>query len=622
MKRLAIYFFYNKDGVVGDYVPYYLNELKKFCDETCVVVNAPLSAEGRDILEKSCNRLLVRANEGFDSWAYKYAIESYGYDNIKCFDELILSNFTCYGPVYPFSELFSTMDSRKCDFWGINRHPAQPIYLTENKDSLINEHLQSYFLVFRSPILNDKSFKEYWDTLKPVRNYNEAIAHHEVRCTKFFEERGFISSEYMDFEKYRAIIVGNASILCAERQLMEDRNPLLKRKVFFLDNKMWLSNSLGHTASDCLDFIANHCTYDVGLIWRDLLKTQKMSVLRNNLHLNYFLSKSSSSTLTKNRNIALVIFTYYEDQVDFCCRYIRSMPSGSDIYVISSKEALLTAYKKVKDINEKYSIEYRSVQNQGRDVAAYLIGASDVPNKYDYICYVHDKKSPSLGTNLMGQEFAYSCFENNLASENYVNNVISTFENNPFLGMLVPPTVNFAHYYHNLGNELANNEKHLRELHKRLNLSVPFDECPVAPFGTMFWVRSKAFKSIFRHRWTYSDFPTEPASPDGTVMHAVERIYPMCVQEDGYYTGWLATNKFASCYLDNNTFMLRELNKILAQKLGYSDFSSTLYELENFNGKVGYRRQLYLLLLKIHHSFFPSFNPVGLKNLVKRLLLS
>lgn len=30
IKRLAIYFFYDKDGIVDDYIPYMLNDLKKY----------------------------------------------------------------------------------------------------------------------------------------------------------------------------------------------------------------------------------------------------------------------------------------------------------------------------------------------------------------------------------------------------------------------------------------------------------------------------------------------------------------------------------------------------------------------------------------------------------------
>ena len=43
MRRLALYVFFNKNGIVLDYVTYYLDALKKIADKVVVVVNGQLS---------------------------------------------------------------------------------------------------------------------------------------------------------------------------------------------------------------------------------------------------------------------------------------------------------------------------------------------------------------------------------------------------------------------------------------------------------------------------------------------------------------------------------------------------------------------------------------------------
>lgn len=618
-KRLGIYFFFNKDGVVGDYVVYFLRKLREHCSEICVVVNAPLTPEGRGLLQENSDRLLVRENSGFDSWAYKYAIESYGYEVLKTYDELILTNFTSYGPIFPFNELFDEMSSRNCDFWGINRHPEIPMFLTTESDSYLFAHLQAHFMAFRSTILNDASFKLYWETLKPVNNYSEAIVNHELRCTRFFEERGFTSSAYVNFDKYRTI-ADNVSVMCADKLLIEERNPLLKRKVFFADNVLWLNNGSAHAAMDCLAYTERDTDYDTGLIWQDLLASQKMSVLRNSLHLNYFLSKSKSLVKPSNKKLALVIFVYYDDLLDYCYNYIQSMPNGSDIYVISSKQELLDKYKENFKNNSIYNVFYRLVNCQGRDVAGYLIGAKDVFFDHDYICCVHDKKSLNAKNALIGQEFSHYCFENNLASKAFVENVIDTFETHPYLGLLVPPPINYGQYYFTLGPEHGVNLKNLHELYEKLGLTIPFDESPVAPYGSMFWVRGGALKSLFNHQWKYSDFPKEPAPADGTIMHAIERVYPLCVQQAGLYTGWLATEDLAKCYLDNNVYMLEEYNKILLRKLSPAfDFRTILASLDEFRG-LSFKRVLYLFLTIVNQRYFSEFKLNWLKKIVRRIL--
>ena len=46
-------------------------------------------------------------------------MESYGWDRLVEFDEVVLFNATIMGPVYPFEEMFTEMAGRDIDFWGI-----------------------------------------------------------------------------------------------------------------------------------------------------------------------------------------------------------------------------------------------------------------------------------------------------------------------------------------------------------------------------------------------------------------------------------------------------------------------------------------------------------------------
>lgn len=563
MKRLGIYFYFDKNGWVGDFAVFYLEKLREFCEELCVVVNAPLSPEGEAKLRPSCDKLLVRENVGYDSWAYKHALEHYGYEKIKEYDEVLLNNFTCYGPVYPFKEMFDEMESRECDFWGLSRHPEIEAWLTASSDSKICKHIQSYFISFRNKILQSPDFVEYWNTLKPVNNYNEAIFHHELRCSPWFEKRGYRSSTYMDFEYY-AQYHGNATINFAEEQLIRHRNPLVKRKTFFLPPDGWLQESSNTTARRTFDFIAEHTNYDATLIWQDLLQTQKMSLLRQCLHLNYFLSEKDAVVRRNGAGVALVFFVYYEDEVDTCFHYMQSMPEDADIYIISAKPALLDVYREKLEPLGKYHCEYRLMtENRGRDVAAYLVTAADVYATHDYICCMHDKKTAQVGNIRAGKDFAYHNYENNLSSPAFVQNVLKTFEENPRLGMMVPPTIHFANWHFALGSEMSGNESIMRQVYGDLELTIPFDDSPVAAFGTMFWVRGKAFERMFRKKWAYSDFPEEPLPIDNTILHALERMYQMAVQENGYYTAWLATSTYAAGYADHALYMLREIHLMM-----------------------------------------------------------
>lgn len=121
VKRLGIFFFYDAEGVVDDYIPTLLNGFRPYLSEMTIVCNGKLNEAGEKILSSYTNNLIVRPNEGFDVWAYKTAMESYGWEKLVSFDEVVLFNATIMGPVYPFSEMFETMDQRDLDFWGITK---------------------------------------------------------------------------------------------------------------------------------------------------------------------------------------------------------------------------------------------------------------------------------------------------------------------------------------------------------------------------------------------------------------------------------------------------------------------------------------------------------------------
>ena len=71
MKRLGIFFFYEKNGVVDEFILYYLADLVKNLSELVVVCNGKLSEQGDAAFRQFTDRIIVRENKGLDVWAYK-----------------------------------------------------------------------------------------------------------------------------------------------------------------------------------------------------------------------------------------------------------------------------------------------------------------------------------------------------------------------------------------------------------------------------------------------------------------------------------------------------------------------------------------------------------------------
>ena len=128
--------------------------------------------------------------------------------------------------------------------------------------------------------------------------------------------------------------------------------------------------------------------------------------------------------------------------------------------------------------------------------------------------------------------------------------------------MLFRSPPNHGDYYITLGLEWGKNYDITVELAEKLGITVPIDKKkePIAPLGTMFWFRPKALKLLFDQDWEYKDFPAEPNKIDGTLLHAVERIYSYVVQQEGYYPAWIFSEKGAQIEVTNLNYMVRGLN--------------------------------------------------------------
>ena len=264
MKRLALYVFWEKTGNVRDYVWYYLSGLKEVAQDIIVIVNGSLSEEGKKRFETLGVDFFTRENFGIDFAAWKAGIEHTGWDILRQYDELILCNCSCYGPVYPFSEMFGRMEQSGGDFWGVNRQPDLPNKLIGPSGGRfpLKGHIQSYFYVFRRDVFISSAFQDWWRDLIPAKSYWDEVRFHELEFTGYLEKHGFVGKAYMDFNKYNTLAPeSDACNLCADRQLMEDHNPLVKRKLFLRNSPVTLR---------VLRFLENHTDYPVSFILSDL----------------------------------------------------------------------------------------------------------------------------------------------------------------------------------------------------------------------------------------------------------------------------------------------------------------------------------------------------------------
>ena len=563
--RMLIYFFFDREGVVDDYILYMLREMKKCVKDIVVVSNGKITDAGKKKLGLYVGDIIERDNKGFDVWAYKTALERIGWEKLALYDEVIMMNYTIMGPVYPLREMFDAMDVRDLDFWGPTiSHKTDFDPWGTVPYGYLPDHIQSHFIAVRRPMLMRKEFRSYWEEMPMINSYQDSVGRHEAFFTKHFADMGFCWDVYANSESYRELTY-QPLIMTAREMVEEQRCPFFKRRSFMHDYTVVLSESVGQAAVRLYEYLDQCTDYDINLIWDNILRAENQADIKKNLQLNYVLPSDTllnKGTEREHKKVALIMHMYFPDLIPECVYYARSMPPYADIYITTNTPEKKAAIEKAFAEVECHKLDVRIVPNRGRDVGPFLVESREYLYEYDYICHTHDKKVGQLKPGTVGQSFSYRCFENVLRSREFVENIIETFERNPRMGILMPPPPNHADYFITLGLEWGLNFGVTKELAEKLDIHVPMSEEkePIAPLGSVFWARTDALRKVFDYPWTYEELPEEPIVDDGTVLHAVERIYNYSAQAMGYYPGWLFSDTGADMEITNLYHMLRTIN--------------------------------------------------------------
>ena len=358
-KRFAVYCFYDSKGIAGEYVFYYLEALKKVVDYIYVVANCQIEEKSLERLQQLADRVDQRDNCGFDAYAYRQALSRSG--ELLCdYDELVFSNNSFYGPVYPLEELFDKMSgsgkSGGADFWGITVHPKQKFRINEKQHyDYINEHIQSYFVVFSKKVFTSDVFTGFFKNLPRIDSFLDAVVLFELELTRVLSEQGkFKYSSLVDSSKFPG---ENSTILYAYELYRDEKCPFIKRKVFYEKYHEFISVRRGDQSCRIMEDLKRNGNYPVDFIWSDLLRTQPMSVLRQNMHLNAVLSEKESlplSSVEKERKTALITYIYYEDLVENCLHYAMNLKELADVYVVCSKDETLS---KARELFGRYAFK-------------------------------------------------------------------------------------------------------------------------------------------------------------------------------------------------------------------------------------------------------------------------
>ncbi|MCQ9328036.1 rhamnan synthesis F family protein [Pelistega suis] len=564
MKRLAVYLFFDNDGIVDDYIPYKLEKLKEFVQDIWFVSNSGLTVESRKKIEHCTDYIMCRENVGFDVWGYKEALEKIGFDKLSEYDEVILLNYTFFAPIFPFSELFEWSEKQVVDFWGISDHgKVEPNPFTGS--GVLHKHIQSHFIAIRKSLLLSYEFQEYWNKMPMITSYTDSVLMHESRFTHYFYSKGYNYSIYVDSDSYGSKYPTFYEI---DDTFKKSRSPILKRRPFFHDPL--------HHDRECiflrraLQFVENSTEYPLELILNNILRTSKPKDIATNLTLLKVFDSSEEVALRSDLKILLVAHVFYADMLSEILNYAENIPCKYDLLITTSsqeqRDIILNSPILLK-LNTK-NIEVLIVEkNRGRDMSSLFITCKNkiLNSAYDWVCRLHSKKSPQNGYT-MAKHFKEMMYHNLLKDRAYVSKVLNYLDSNPSIGFAMPSMVHIG--YPTLGHAWYSNKPLCYEIAKKLDINVPFDDIsPFAAYGTMFWFRPQALRKLFVHDWKFEDFNKEPMHHDGSLAHALERLLAYTAHDAGF----LACNIMSSDMMELNYTKLEYKMQRLVSNLSNGD---------------------------------------------------
>ena len=189
-KRVAIFASYNKDNKIADHVVYYLKALRKVVGDIIFVSDNEMEKGETEKLSGIVSKAICHRHGTYDFGSYhigySWALEHNLLDEAE---EMVFVNDSCYGPVFPFENVFDKMDDKPCDFWG----------LTDSYETA--HHLLSFFFVFRRNVFTSMPFHNFVSGFVRQISREYYVDLYEKKFTEFLENNGFKSAVYIDIDE-------------------------------------------------------------------------------------------------------------------------------------------------------------------------------------------------------------------------------------------------------------------------------------------------------------------------------------------------------------------------------------------------------------------------------------
>jgi lipopolysaccharide biosynthesis protein len=222
-------------------------------------------------------------------------------------------------------------------------------------------------------------------------------------------------------------------------------------------------------------------------------------------------------------HIAVVLHLYYPDLWDEMRQAIERISHPFDLFVslVKGTSELLRS-SVMQAFPNAYIFDF---ENRGRDIGPFLVFLqSGVLFQYELVCKLHTKRSPHRNDAGAWRRWLIHSVA---GSSQRIDQIVSSFRSDPDIGMVVADGNIYRGHEH-----WALNEKLLAELLPRIGIS-PDVKDRSFPGGSIFWIRPLLLRTLVGAGMELRDFEPEPVEMDGSLAHAVERMFGLICEDAG-----------------------------------------------------------------------------------------
>lgn len=540
MKRLLLYVHFNKYNRVSSHVYYQLTQMRPLFSKVIFISNSQVSERDHQKLVnlRLMDNFIQRENIGFDFAAWRDGMTHVSFDDITTYDVVTIMNDTCFGPLWEIKDYYLKYEADdQVDFWGLtNNRRTKKSHQTQG----FPEHIQSYFITFKKPVIASSAFRNFWENVKNHTDVQEVINDYETKVTTTFLAAGFRYQTVFD-----TVNEDTTGMLHPDFSYY---NPtaILNHKVPFIKVKAIDNNQ--HIAPYLLEGIAKKSDYPVDLI------ISHMSEI-NFPDFKYLLARkyiqTTAPTSLSNKKIGVHLHVFYVDLLEDFLKAFENFHFAYDLFITTDNDTKKLEIEAILNQNHKNAHIFVT-GNIGRDVLP-MLKLKKYLSTYDYIGHFHTKKSKEADF------WAGESWRNELIDMliKPADNILANFENDK-LGLVISDIPTFFRY-----NKIVDawNEHliapEMNDLWYKMKMTKPIDfntfHTFVMSYGTFIWFKYDALKPLFDLDLTDKDVPIEPL-PQNSILHAIERLI-VYVAWNEHYDFRISKNKIEiTPFVDNKLY--------------------------------------------------------------------